>query len=262
MKIQNRKYLGLFAGAAMAALLAVPAHAGSVTQPGETVGLATGAPLPPGVYLVDTTDYGQVGKTSIGVTIPVVAWSTPVMLLGARIQLYAAAPLVEASTPGSHVQGWYNPWFAAQAAWDLGNGIGVSYLLGVYPKISSPVANQSDTINQRLGLSYAANGYNLSANIIYGSESNTHTVPDYLNADLAATASYGKWSFGPVGYASTDTSNPHAGYKKQSQIAVGGLLGYNFGPVIMQTYMTHVVEQSGYGANDTRFWLRFIIPVS
>jgi hypothetical protein len=30
----------------------------------------------------------------------------------------------------------------------------------------------------------------------------------------------------------------------------------------MQTYLTHVVVQSNYGANDTRFWLRFIIPVS
>jgi hypothetical protein len=255
------KNSSLFAAAAMAALVAVPAHAGSVTQPGETIGFAPGAPLPPGVYLADTSDYGQVGKTSIGVTIPVLVWSTPVMFLGARVQLLGAAPLVEASTPGSHVQGWYNPWFAAQMAWDLGNGVGVSYLLGVYPKVSGPVANQSDTINQRGAISYTANGLNLSANIIYGTESDTHTVPDYLNADLTATMSHGNWSFGPVGYASTDTSSPYGGYRKQSQFAVGGLLGYNFGGIVMQTYLTHVVAQSNYGANDTRFWLRFIIPM-
>src|SRR4051794_9585356 len=35
-----------------------PALAGSVTQPGETIGLAAGAPLPEGVYFVDTFDWG------------------------------------------------------------------------------------------------------------------------------------------------------------------------------------------------------------
>ena len=36
----------------------VSAFAGSVTQPGETVGVAAGAPLPQGIYVVDTTDWG------------------------------------------------------------------------------------------------------------------------------------------------------------------------------------------------------------
>src|SRR5262249_30208346 len=35
-----------------------PAYGGSVTQPGETIGAATGAPAPPGVYLVNTSDWG------------------------------------------------------------------------------------------------------------------------------------------------------------------------------------------------------------
>jgi hypothetical protein len=51
------------------------AMAGSVTQPGETAGLGLGAPLPPGFYFVDTTDWGvrneggAVGKVGVGVTI-------------------------------------------------------------------------------------------------------------------------------------------------------------------------------------------------
>ena len=51
---------GKFIKIAAAGLLvlgsAASALAGSVTQPGETVGVATGAPLPQGFYLVDTTD--------------------------------------------------------------------------------------------------------------------------------------------------------------------------------------------------------------
>jgi hypothetical protein len=34
------------------------ALAGSVTQPGETVGIPTGAPLPEGVYFENTADWG------------------------------------------------------------------------------------------------------------------------------------------------------------------------------------------------------------
>jgi hypothetical protein len=37
---------------------AAPALAGSVTQPGETVGLNTGAPLDPGWYAINTVDWG------------------------------------------------------------------------------------------------------------------------------------------------------------------------------------------------------------
>lgn len=261
-----RRVCALLAGSALAGI-AAPALAGSVTQPGETVGLAAGTPLPPGVYVVDTTDYGSIGKETLGVTIPVVAWSTPAKLLGGRVQLYAAWPLAEASVPGAHVQGWYNPWVAGQLAWDLGNNIGVSYLLGMYPKLTSPVANDATTINQRFAVSYTGNGYNLTANLIIGNEVDNSSVdaqkvPNYLNLDLTATKSFGKWSFGPVGYYSTDTNTPYGGYSKQHQFAVGGLAGYNFGPVILQTYLTHAVTQSGYLGNDTRFWFRFIIPVA
>jgi hypothetical protein len=273
MKIHERKtasrrlarVCALLAGSALAGV-AAPALAGSVTQPGETVGLAAGTPLPQGVYFVDTTDYGNYGKESLGVTIPVVAWSTPLKLLGARVQLYAAFPLAEASVPGAHVQGWYNPWFAGQLAWNLGNGVGVSYLLGTYPKLTSPVANDATTINQRFAVSYSGNGLDLTANLIIGNEVNNPAeeakrVPNYLNLDLTALKEFGKWSFGPVGYYSTDTSTPYSGYTKQSQFALGGLVGYNFGPVILQSYLTHAVTQHGYPGNDTRFWFRFIIPI-
>src|SRR5208282_398599 len=84
-----------------AALCASTAYAGSVTQPGETVGIALGAPLPEGVYFVDT---GSVGgyrgvdddKGGLAVNIPVLAWSTPWSFLGGRIEAYAALPEIDA----------------------------------------------------------------------------------------------------------------------------------------------------------------------
>lgn len=256
-------------GAVLAGALALsgvlhPAFAGSVTQPGERIGLAAGAPLPQGFYFVDTTDFGGRNGPSdetVGVTIPVIVWATPYHLLGARIQALAAPPLVEASTPGSHVQGFYNPLIQAQLAWNLGGGFGASYALGAYIGVDSPVADQSTSLNQWGALSYTGGGYDLTASAIYGTQISSHTNPDFFNLDLTATKSFGKWSAGPVGYYSTDLNQPFPTYRKQNQFALGALVGYNFGPVILQTYLTRTVSENNYGGQDTRFWFRIIVPL-
>ena len=116
---------------------AASALAGSVTQPGETVGVAAGAPLPPGFYFLDTSDWGvrdtSPNHTAVGVTIPVLAWSTPWTIFGARLQFLVATPALEVGVEHSdYVHGWYNPLLAGQLAWDLGGGFGFSYMLGAY----------------------------------------------------------------------------------------------------------------------------------
>jgi hypothetical protein len=131
----------LAAAGALTLSATAAAMAGSVTQPGETVGLAAGAPLPPGFYFVDTTDWGVRdtagnSKTGVGVTIPVIVWSTPWKVLNARLTLAAAAPALEVGTTNSHgvgtyAESMYNPYFGAGLAWDLGAGFGFSYGLGV-----------------------------------------------------------------------------------------------------------------------------------
>ncbi len=246
---------------------ATPALAGSVTQPGETVGIATGAPLPEGLYFVNTTDWGNRDgvDTSLGVDIPVLAWSTPWMVLGARVQFLLATPVVELGVHHTdYLRGVYNPFLAGQLAWDLGNGFGFSYALGAYIGVHSDVAFDSSSLNQRFALSYTGNGWNLTANAIYGIQFDqlTTTVnPDFLNVDLTATKKFGKWEFGPVGFGSTDLSDPFPGYQRQSQFALGGLVGYDFGPVTLQAYLTRDVYERNYGGFDTRVWGRIIVPV-
>ncbi|MFG1375926.1 transporter [Xanthobacter autotrophicus] len=257
------------AGLLSLAALATPAQAGSVTQPGETVGLAVGAPLPEGAYFVNTADWGcrntSPESTCVGVTIPVLAWATPVFMFGGRIQLLTALPLIEVNVDnGPSTSGFYNPWFAAQIAWDLGNGFGFSYLAGFYLGVNTGVAFDSTSFNQRFAVSYTADGWNLTANAIWGIQAQgvTDTInPNFLNVDLTATKKFGKFEIGPVAYYSTDLNNPTAYYQKQSQFAVGGLVGYDFGPVIMQAYLTTDVYQQNYGGNDTRVWGRVIIPL-
>ena len=64
-----------------------------------------------------------------------------------------------------------------------------------------------------------------------------------------------------MAFASTDLPTRFPGYRRQGQIAVGGLVGYNFGPVNLQAYVTQDVVERNYGGRDTRGWLRVIVPI-
>jgi hypothetical protein len=245
------------------------AYAGSVTQPGETVGASLGAPLPPDIYLVDTGSIGERGGTNEGVNIPLALWSTPWTVFGGRIEGLVAVPELYAGNhkADSFSAGMYNPFAGAMIAWDLGNGFGASYLAGGYLGISGGdfgSAFDQNTFRQDIHLTYATNGWTAAANLIYGivgDNQKTHAKnPDYFNYDLSLTKTLGKWEVGPVAFGSTDVSSP-AGHASQSQFALGGLVGYNFGPVILQTYLTSDVTESNYGGHETRAWLRLLVPL-
>ena len=292
------KWTKLAAAGALSLCTAVPALAGSVTQPGETVGLNVGAPLPQGWYAINTVDWGcrntNPQHTCTGLTIPVVAWSTPWTLFGARVQFLAAWPAVEVgvqrtSSPvgtlqGDYFNGMYNPAVFGQLAWDLGYGWGFSYLLGAYFDYSSPVAWSDTSINQRFALSYTANDWAATVNVIWGihTESVTDRAqlspcpasvavvsptglgcnPNFINVDLTIGHSFGKWQVAWVGFGSSDLNEPVLGYQKQSQFATGGLLGYDFGPVVLQGYITTDVYEKNYGGRDIRGWARIILPLN
>jgi Putative MetA-pathway of phenol degradation len=271
------------AAAASALLMWIPtASAGSVTQPGETVGIPTGAPLPEGLYFTNTADWGCRSTTPthcFGITIPIVTWSTPWTFLGARVQFFSVTPVAEFGVNNTSYQAsFFNPALFGQLAWDLGNGFGFSYALGAYSDADQAVAFASTSLNQRFALSYTGNDWNLSANVIYGIQLDSVSSrpqislcptpfsfngcnPDFLNIDLTATKKFGKWEFGGVAYANADLTSPIAGYQKQSQVAVGGLFGYDFGPLIMQVYATTNVYEQNYGGRNTRGWFRMSIPL-
>ena len=115
------------------------APAGSVTQPGETVGIAAGAPLSPGLYFANTADWGcrnTSPASCLGITIPIVTWSTPWTILGARVQFFSVTPLIEIGSQGnSYNASVFNPALLGQLAWDLGNGFGFSYAFGAYSDV-------------------------------------------------------------------------------------------------------------------------------
>ena len=288
------KLTKLAAAGALTLCIAAPALAGSVTQPGETVGLNAGAPLPQGWYAINTVDWGcrntTPQHTCSGLTIPVVAWSTPWTILGGRVQLLAAWPGVEVGVqrnlpfdPGTYFTGMYNPAALGQLAWDLGYGWGFSYAVGAYFEYHSPVAWADTSLNQRFALSYTGNDWAATANVIWGIHQHSVTDraqtspcpvqptpglaligcnPNFINVDLTVGHSFGKWQVAWVGFYSSDLNEPVLGYQKQSQFAMGGLLGYDFGAVILQGYLTSDVYEKNYGGKDVRGWARVILPLN
>jgi hypothetical protein len=249
-----------------------PALAGSSAQPGQTVGIPVGFPLQEGLYFINTSSFG-VRDTSprasdLNVNLPSFIWATPWTIANARLQFTVLQP-VTASAPngGRYQSGFGQTLLAAQLAWDLGNKVGVSYLLGAYLPSDTGIVIRNPVIHQRFAISYTGDGWDLTAHALYGifvdTVSPTGTFyPDFLNLDLTATKKFGKWEIGPVAFGSTDlpaTNRPS--YQPQGQVAVGGLVGYNFGPVNLQAYVTRDVIERGYGGRDTRGWLRAIVPI-
>jgi hypothetical protein len=273
-----------FAAASLLSLCASvsAAVAGSVTQPGETVGAAAGAPPPPGIYVINTFDGGHRDGVDVDlfVNIPVIAWSTPWTVFGGgRVIFLAAVPELSVHPRlGGTTSDIYNPLFAGQVAWALGGGFNFSYLLGAYIDMHSDLAWSSTSLNQRFAFTYNADGWNLTANVIWGIQFDRVTDrpqispcpppfffqgcnPDFINVDLTATKTFGPWEIGVVGFGSSDLNRPVPTYLKQSQFALGGLVGYNFGPVVTQAYVTTDVSENNYGGKDTRGWFRVIVPL-
>src|SRR5208283_5171881 len=95
MKARLTRKLTNSAAALLLLLSAAPsALAGSVTQPGDTMGSASGAPIPPGLYFANQANWGCAGttpRTCVATEIPLFAWSTPWTILGARLA-FATAP--------------------------------------------------------------------------------------------------------------------------------------------------------------------------
>ncbi|MGB7916954.1 MAG: transporter [Rhodomicrobium sp.] len=314
MKTKIAITLGAMALSAMSGA----AYAGSITQPGETIGYALGAPLPEGVYFATTGSYGSfrnLGDSADAlVNIPVIAWSTPWEFFNGRIEAYVAAPEVAVGVShlppviaggtivdrGLFINAIYNPALLVGEAWKLDSwglpGWNYSSWIGGYAPVDNELGQDFWTFNSRTAITYNGDNWDLTAHVIYGITGdnlagglthNVKTSPDYVNLDLTATKTFGKWEVGPVAYGSWDVSTISGvatggrPYHEQGQFALGGLVGYNFTGITVQAYLTRDVWTENYfnpssvfdcsatslntsGCNkayETRFWTRLIIPL-
>ncbi len=194
-------------------------------------------------------------------------WSTPWHILGANVAFELTPSWLEVGqNHTSFVRGTFNPWVGTTLGWGLGGGWNFSYTAAGYLPIETDVSGNFYTFEQRFGVSYLANGWNLTGRFVFGltgDDENTgkKDAPDYLNFDFTATKKFGKWEAGLVGFASTDLDKPFIGYAEQSQVALGGLVGYDFGGVTLRAKLTRTITESNYGGYDTRLWTDVIIPL-
>ena len=211
------------------------------------------------------------------VDVAFLAWSTPWTIFGGRLVFVAAGDAANVSILNTtSAAGLANPFVAGILAWDLGHDWGFSYMLGGYFDVDTPTAFSSISLNQRFALSYSGNDWNLTANVIWGINFDQLTSkpeasvppcfdsiptngcnPNFVNLDLTATKKFGKWELGPVAFYSSDLSKPEPGYLKQSQFGLGGLIGYWFGPVVLQAYVTtnlyEKLRWQRHSSMDTRY---------
>lgn len=298
----------LAAALALCGVAYTSADAASLEPAGWTAGVALGAPLPEGVYFINNASFGgwrgvDDDKSTLTIDIPLLVWSTPWTLPGnGRIEGLFATPIISGNIPQlptAGYPGWagrdytelYNPVGFIGAAWDLGNGFNFSAFIGGWAAVDNQLRQFGfDTwvLSERVNVAYVKDGWKFAANVAFGQPDNSgsHTIlgtgqilPDYVNYDLTATKTIGKWEVGLVGFGSSDLSRKpwnslaatavqDSPFGEQSQFALGGLVGYSFTDFTVQFYGTSDVVSSNYynlsdgsKSYETRFWTRAIVPL-
>ncbi|UMY16551.1 transporter [Methylobacterium organophilum] len=293
-----KNWLAAGAFALTAGMTATAAQAQTTTVPGEQVGLATGAPLPEGVYAINTFTYRSQDNAAVdtAVNIPILLWSTPWTPFGGRIELAVAPPTVftfSRAAGGRDTSINVGTFIGGIWAFDLGGNIGVSVLFGTY--LNELNAGRGGGLNilasntYRAGgaISYTGDGWNLTANLTYnfydtpGRFDGPNGIPaffgpvgisDALNLDLTATKKFGKFEIGAIGYGTVNL-DPNAitfpaglgvlGSRvgRGGRFALGGLIGYDFGPFTVQAYVARDVVTSAGVSESTDGWFRIIAPL-
>jgi hypothetical protein len=190
---------------------------------------------------------------------------------GARYTAVVAIPFVWLSGEGpGAIFGFQNTFIIpVQLSWKFGDsGFYVKTELGIYipdgdingPAGISGIGSPWWTFQPALTFSYLKNGWNFTAynyiELYTQNPDSGYTTGDIFHSDLTATYTIGKWTFGPVasfvGQISGDSCNGNslcvaemsrAHVDNYSVWQVGGLLGYNFGPVSITAWDTYVVSQ-------------------
>jgi hypothetical protein len=165
-------------------------------------------------------------------------------------------------------------WKFGNSGWAIKTGVGIYLPDGCTTGANGLgcEANPYTTYQPELIISYLRDGWNLSAALYeeFNTENrDTHyTTGNIFHVDLTATKTIGKWTFGPVAYyvaQVTDDSCPasctalgnstlaHTG--RFETWAVGGLVGYDFGPASLSVWATQEVHASAH--NDAAANLGF-----
>ena len=293
------KILSTVGAAALALSMSATVSYAGYMQPGETMGVSLLSPLPEGVFFADLEDYGRSPNlvpgqnVGVGVNIPVIIWSTPITFYNTRLEFLAAVPFAHVDGAGLDRFGAISYALGPLLAHDFGGGLTGG--LGALVRTADPSSNiqalsgRTDTaVDVRQSLQYAIPagspfaGITLIENAAYTSclcsngpttitgDGLTATVQnDMFAGDFTAEKTFGKFTIGFTGYGNIDTNNMArlAGVNpREKNVAVGGLIGYDFGKFTLTGIVTHslfrtAIAPSVSAGEETRGWVRIIVPL-
>jgi hypothetical protein len=167
-------------------------------------------------------------------------------------------------------------------SWNVGGG----WFIGTAFSFTAPTGTRANggftpnpdywTFEPSISFSYLGNNWVASANFFYDINTRSQgsccaatqiTSGNALYGDLTAVYKIGKWSIGPVGYFETQTTadtgacTPAPGVNlcgRYQTAAAGALVGYDFGPVDLQVWVTDsfVGRDTPQGSGGLNVWSR------
>jgi hypothetical protein len=233
-------------------------------------------------YQANVAGPGNGGNTRIGLQANVntdgVLFVPGWTFLGGTYDAVIAQPFEDVSvgTPiNAQLSGLFNTYIApVELSWKLGDsGFRFKTGLGIYvPDGTETGALKAGnvgapywTFQPEAILSYLRDGWNLTA-AVYEEINTANSVSHYtsgniLHADFTATKTIGKWTLGPVAYyygqVSSDSCPVSCIATGESTLlhsnrfdvwAVGGLVGYDFGPASFSVWATQEVSAKASNA--------------
>jgi len=272
--------------------------AGNQYPIGTGIGTPIGANPPEGFYYINSANYyasngtaanSNVAKPGTNTTSfaesPKLMWTTPFTVLGATEMMYIAQPIVDLTATNksgtNRGTGFADTAiFPINLSWKLGDSWNIAGVFGVLPpdgqyRVTNKV-NIGDnfwTFEPEVAASYLSNGYDLSVHVVYNTNTK-NTATNYTSGDQIliegqAAKWFGKYELGVVGYfdqqisddVNTGTTFPKTNLTHPQQVALGGLVGYDFGPLKLQGWLTEDVQATNGGSQGTRFWTKIVIPL-
>lgn len=262
---------------------------------GASIGTSLGLNPPTGFYVSNIFNYygasvsaanSQLAAPSVNLTsasdIPKLIWSTPYTILGATEMVYIAEPIVDLtvtkSTGTNRQTGLANPAIAPiNLSWSLGDGFHVAGIFVFYPPTGqydvthkANIGNNFWTVQPEFAASYLKDGFDITlhafSNINTENPTTHYTSGDQVFFDFTAAKWWGKVEAGAVAYYNNQVTNdvdngttfPNKNLTRPQQFALGGIVGYDFGPVKLQGWLTQDVSARDGGNSGTRFWTRLV----
>jgi hypothetical protein len=231
------------------------------------------------------------------IDVPILEWVPGVQFAGADFAMVlaqpfdsittTAGPIANGTNIGSGV-GLYDTLFEPVVlSWSLPNDFHVAAQLGIWipigdkdSRMAVKNSNRYWALEPGLGISWLRDGWAVNLLLTYDhnfeKSADSAAYQDYRSGDqfiaeYSVTKTIENWTVGFGGFALTqvekDQASPASGgamvdiaNTDAAKYAIGPMVGYNFGPVIVQAYYHENIRTENY-VGGHEIWTRMLVPL-